>query len=281
MADLSLENASRSTSAATPSTETAVTVPYVAQIRRLIVLCKRHLVAVIREYYFSGRTNGIKLDKKTAAVTGNGAVSSLNKTFDVDTHDEHEDHDPSSESALGLARVGARAALRLALSLVRRAWRCGEDADVCSALLKDALEAVRALPDAALFAGAAADSAQQVPRSQKIWAEVVDSAGEFLHQVVTNEAGCNAPLNDWRTSLCVWVELCARRAELPALLKAADVLVTLPPRQQLLSDNSVPAEECKAPLGPFLRRMAKVPAPSPMVITEPITEVNPTVSYLK
>lgn len=84
-------------------------------------------------------------------------------------------------SAIGLARVGARAALRLALSLVRRAWRCGEDADVCSALLRDALDAVRALPDAGLFAGAGTTHA---PRSQKIWAEVVDSAAKFLHQVV-------------------------------------------------------------------------------------------------
>lgn len=89
-------------------------------------------------------------------------------------------------SAFGLARVGARAALRLALSLVRRAWRCGEDADVCSALLRDALDAVRALPDAALYAGSGQlnSIAQQAPRSQKIWAEVVDSAAKFLHQVV-------------------------------------------------------------------------------------------------
>lgn len=51
------------------------------------------------------------------------------------------------------------------------------------------------------------------------------------------EVGCNVPLGDWRTSLCVWIELCARRAELPALLKAADVLVTLPPRQKRQPDN--------------------------------------------
>ncbi|XP_048005438.1 probable E3 ubiquitin-protein ligase HERC2 [Leguminivora glycinivorella] len=264
----------------TRAMHSAVTVPYVSQIRRLIVLCKRHLVAVIREYYFSGRTNGIKLDKKTAAADDR-AVGLVNKTYDIDTHDDREEQDADSESALGLARVGARAALRLALSLVRRAWRCGEDADVCSALLRDALEAVRALPDAALFAGAGADPAQQVPRSQKIWAEVVGSAAEFLHQVVTNEVGCNAPLGDWRTSLCVWVELCARRAELPALLKAADVLVTLPPQQKRQPDNSTTPEECTAPLGPFLRRMAKVVAPNPMVITEPNTEVNPTVTYLR
>lgn len=89
-------------------------------------------------------------------------------------------------SGLALARVGARAALRLALSLVRRAWRCGEEADVCSALLRDALDAVRGLPEAALYAGSGQlnSIAQQAPRSQKIWAEVVDSAAKFLHQVV-------------------------------------------------------------------------------------------------
>lgn len=52
---------------------------------------------------------------------------------------------------------------------------------MCSALLQDALDAVRALPDAALFAGAGAGPA---PKSQKIWAEVVDSAAKFLNQVV-------------------------------------------------------------------------------------------------
>ncbi|KOB65005.1 putative E3 ubiquitin-protein ligase HERC2 [Operophtera brumata] len=199
---------------------TAVTCPIISQIRRLIVLCNRHLVAVI--------------------------------------------------SSLGLARVGARAALRLALSLVRRAWRCGEDADVCSALLQDALDAVRALPDAALYAGA---GAANTPKSQRIWAEVVDSAA--------NELGCNVPLGDWRTSICVWVELCARRAELPALLKAADVLVTLPPRQKRQPDNRITLEDCTAPLGPFLRRMAKVPAPNPIINNEPTTDPNPTATYLK
>lgn len=54
-------------------------------------------VYIFREYYFSGRTNGIKLDKKTAASTGNGPVSNLNKTFDVDAREENEDHDTSSE----------------------------------------------------------------------------------------------------------------------------------------------------------------------------------------
>ncbi|GBP72265.1 E3 ubiquitin-protein ligase HERC2 [Eumeta japonica] len=254
---------------------TAVTCPYISQIRRIIVLCNRHLVAVIREQNQHKDTKRLKPNRKTSQTIGNrtlsNVVSGLNKTVDLcsDKEEDTEDATEDSESALGLARVGARAALRLALSLVRRAWRCGEDADVCSALLRDALDAVRALPDAALFAGA--DVVHPVPRSQKIWAEVVDSAAKFLHQVVTGEVGCNVPLCDWRTSLCVWVELCARRAELPALLKAADVLLMLPPRQRLQPDNRqvmITLEECTAPLGPFLRRMAKVTIPNSVHSTE-------------
>ncbi|XP_026727805.1 probable E3 ubiquitin-protein ligase HERC2 [Trichoplusia ni] len=262
---------------------TAVSCPFISQIRRLIVLCNRHLVAVIRDQSQNKEVKKVKLDKKPPHAVSNRALSNvvatLNKPGDVSTEaqDEVEEHTDDSESAIGLARVGARAALRLALSLVRRAWRCGEDADVCSALLRDALDAVRALPDAGLFAGAGTTHA---PRSQKIWAEVVDSAAKFLHQVVIGEVGCNVPQGDWRTSLCVWVELCARRAELPALLKAADVLVTLPPKQKRQPDNRITLEECTAPLGPFLRRMAKVPAPNPINASES-SDSNATEKFLK
>ncbi|CAH2068345.1 unnamed protein product, partial [Iphiclides podalirius] len=263
---------------------TVASCPFISQIRRLIVLCNRHLVAVIRDQKQSKEVKKIKIDKKPPHAVSNRALSNvvntLNKTSEIGSESQESDEHGYSESAIGLARVGARAALRLALSLVRRAWRCGEDADVCSALLRDALDAVRALPDAALYAGGGV-GVTQAPRSQKIWAEVVDSAAKFLNQVVAGEVGCNVPLGDWRTSLCVWVELCARRAELPALLKAADVLVTLPPRQKRQPDNRIVLEECTAPLGPFLRRMAKVPAPSPIVNNETTAEINPTETYLK
>ncbi|KAJ8734224.1 hypothetical protein PYW07_014775 [Mythimna separata] len=264
---------------------TAVTCPFISQIRRLIVLCNRHLVAVIRDQSQNKEIKRVRIDKKPPHAVSNRALSNvvgtLNKAGDgsAESQEDSEEQTDDSESAIGLARVGARAALRLALSLVRRAWRCGEDADVCSALLRDALDAVRALPDAGLFAGTGSTPA---PRSQKIWAEVVDSAAKFLHQVVIGEVGCNVPQGDWRTSLCVWVELCARRAELPALLKAADVLVTLPPKQKRQPDNRIILEECTAPLGPFLRRMAKVTAPNPPILnSEPTTEPNLTEMFLK
>ncbi|CAH2243797.1 jg12710 [Pararge aegeria aegeria] len=269
---------------------TAASCPFISQIRRLIVLCHRHLVAVIRDQNNHKEAKKTKVEKKPVHGVNNrnlnNVVTTLNKPMELGSEMQEEAEEPSdeTESAFALARVGARAALRLALSLVRRAWRCGEEADVCSALLRDALDAVRGLPEAALYAGSGQlnSIAQQAPRSQKIWAEVVDSAAKFLHQVVAGEVGCNVPQGDWRISLCVWVELCARRAELPALLKAADVLVTLPPKQKRQPDNRIVLEECTAPLGPFLRRMAKVAAPNPIVNSEPNSECNnSTELYLK
>ena len=44
---------------------------------------------------------------------------------------------------MGLARVGSRAALSFAFAFLRRAWRSGEDADLCSELLQESLDALR------------------------------------------------------------------------------------------------------------------------------------------
>ena len=58
---------------------------------------------------------------------------------------------PQDKAALGLARVGSRAALSFAFAFLRRAWRSGEDQDLCSDLLSESLEALQALPEASLF----------------------------------------------------------------------------------------------------------------------------------
>ena len=58
---------------------------------------------------------------------------------------------PGEKAALGLARVGSRAALSFAFAFLRRAWRSGEDQDLCSDLLAESLEALQALPEASLF----------------------------------------------------------------------------------------------------------------------------------
>lgn len=49
----------------------------------------------------------------------------------------------AEKAALGLARVGTRAALNFSFAFLRRAWRSGEDTDLCSELLTDALAALQ------------------------------------------------------------------------------------------------------------------------------------------
>lgn len=76
---------------------------------------------------------------------------------------------------MGLARVGSRAALSFAFAFLRRAWRSGEDSDLCSELLQESLEALQSLPEATLFEESLVSS---------VWLEVVDRASSFLQGVV-------------------------------------------------------------------------------------------------
>ena len=76
---------------------------------------------------------------------------------------------------MGLARVGSRAALSFAFAFLRRAWRSGEDADLCSELLGESLEALRSLPEGTLFDEHAVSG---------VWLEVMERASKFLTSVV-------------------------------------------------------------------------------------------------
>lgn len=57
----------------------------------------------------------------------------------------------SDRATLGLARVGIKAALNFSFAFLRKAWRSGEDMDLCSELLSEALESLQDLPDGLLF----------------------------------------------------------------------------------------------------------------------------------
>lgn len=74
-----------------------------------------------------------------------------------------------------LARVGSRAALSFAFAFLKRAWRSGEDSELCGELLRESLEALRAMPEATLFHQEAVSS---------VWLEVVERADKFLRSVV-------------------------------------------------------------------------------------------------
>lgn len=82
----------------------------------------------------------------------------------------------NTDPIIGLARVGSRAALNFSFAFLKRAWRSGEDTDLCGELLVEALEALQLLAPAALF-----DDSNVSP----VWLEVVERSSKFLRQVVT------------------------------------------------------------------------------------------------
>lgn len=82
--------------------------------------------------------------------------------------EQHSDHPLS-----GLALVGSRAALSFAFAFLRRAWRSGEDADLCTEVLVESLEALQSLPEATLFDGVSS-----------VWLDVVERTLKFLRTVI-------------------------------------------------------------------------------------------------
>lgn len=70
--------------------------------------------------------------------------------------------------------MGARAALSFAFAFLRRAWRSGEDSDLCTEVLGEALEILQGLSVALLF-----DATAISP----VWLEVVDRTMRFLMDV--------------------------------------------------------------------------------------------------
>ena len=74
----------------------------------------------------------------------------------------------------GLAKAGARAALSFAFAFLKRAWRSGEDSDLCTGVLTDSLEVLHELPVALLFDTASVSN---------VWVDVVERSMQFLAEV--------------------------------------------------------------------------------------------------
>ena len=157
----------------------------------------------------------------------------------------------------GLARVGSRAALSFAFAFLRRAWRSGEDQDLCSELLFESLEALRSLPEASLF---------QSDSVSKVWIDVVDRADKFLKQVVAGDVagrgGPLPPLDDRYTALALLLELDIQKASLSGLLCNVMLLLNLWNSNNTNNTNNQAQRNCvasnSAPLLPVLRRFQSI-----------------------
>ena len=191
--------------------------------------------------------------------------------------EEREDsrRPPGERAAMGLARVGSRAALSFAFAFLRRAWRSGEDQDLCSDLLSESLEALQALPEASLFDSKAVSA---------VWLEVVERAGKFLHQVVVGEvtgrgAGPPPPESDRHTALALLLELAVQKAGLAEMLSNVILLLSLW-RCGVMpggEDNRIVMAGTAAPLVPLLRRLEGI---QPRGNTWDGEEVQPTQCFL-
>ncbi|MEE6507640.1 hypothetical protein FKM82_027611 [Ascaphus truei] len=163
---------------------------------------------------------------------------------------------PIGQGVEGLARVGSRTALSFAFAFLRRAWRSGEDADLCSELLQESLDALRALPEATLFDEGTVSS---------VWLEVVERATRFLRSVTGDVHGAsgprnagNIPLQDQHLALAILLELAVQRGTLSQMLSAVMLLLQLWDNGTRETDNERSAQGTSAPLLPLLQRFQSI-----------------------
>ncbi|TKS74835.1 E3 ubiquitin-protein ligase HERC2 [Collichthys lucidus] len=185
---------------------------------------------------------------------------------------------PASKGVEGLARVGSRAALSFAFAFLRRAWRSGDDADLCSELLQESLDALRALPEATLFDEGTVSS---------VWLEVVERATKFLSDVHgTASTKGNIPLQDQHLALAILLELAVQRGTLSQLLSAILLLLRLWESGNREMDNERSTQGTSAPLLPLLQRFQNIYSSKEEPIPEEEAEIltaplSPNESFLR
>ncbi|CAB0009589.1 unnamed protein product [Nesidiocoris tenuis] len=188
------------------------------RLRQRLMVAHRYFVAIGRQ-----RTTAEPnvTDKKSSIVR--------NPSLQCKKSPKNVEH-----ASAGLAKVGTRAALNFSFAFLRRAWRSGEDADLCTEILQESLDALRSLPEANLF---------DENEVSQVWMEVVDRSTKFLKQVVLGDdnSGNTAqdiPLQDQHYALCLVLELAVQRATLSHILDAVLLLLLIYNKRKEHSDNS-------------------------------------------
>uniref|UniRef100_A0A8B9DR32 E3 ubiquitin-protein ligase HERC2 n=1 Tax=Anser cygnoides TaxID=8845 RepID=A0A8B9DR32_ANSCY len=223
----------------TLATQTATTALSAMRLKQRLVILERYFIALNR-----------------TVLQENVKVKWKSNSIPLPTVDKKSPR-PVGKGVEGLARVGSRAALSFAFAFLRRAWRSGEDADLCSELLQESLDALRALPEASLFDEGTVSS---------VWLEVVERATKFLRSVVTGDVhGApstkgpgNIPLQDQHLALAILLELAVQRGTLSQMLSAVMLLLQLWDNGTRETDNERSAQGTSAPLLPLLQRFQSI-----------------------
>ncbi|XP_020805471.1 probable E3 ubiquitin-protein ligase HERC2 [Drosophila serrata] len=186
--------------------------------------------------------------------------------------------EPPEHGALGLARVATRAALNFSFAFLRRAWRSGEDTEMCSELLSEALASLQELPEATLFEAAAVSP---------LWMEVMERSIKFLRLVALGDpmgGRCTAPLNDRHTALCLLLELGVQKGTLAATLECVVLLLLLWEKDRAGNDNRDMPRKTGAPLLRILLRYQKIGAAAKgggLAGGEPTSVASATETFLR
>ncbi|UYV60264.1 HERC2 [Cordylochernes scorpioides] len=211
--------------------------PFINKLSKQLIVFQRYFTALARRKS--------ALDIKLGSRSFHGAL--------FFPHEEKKR--PADNPTTSLARVGCRAALSFAFAFLQRAWRSGTDGDLCTDLLQESLDALRMLPEGSLFE----DSSISL-----VWQEAVDRSAKFLRSVVLGEmnqvkTGRQVPQPDQQRALAILLELALQYGTLSQLLAAILLLLELW-RMADPRDNRAAPHAASAPLIPFLKRLAAIPA---------------------
>ncbi len=247
--------------------EAADTTLFSARLRRRIILLRRHMVDAKRAQAEARAAAEKRTEAEVAAAEAaskekeKAEQASINKSQELNVRrgrrqQHHLDRRAAPrEATRGLAKIGSRAALSFAFSFLRRAWRSGEDGDLCSDLLEETLDAVLTLPEASLFHAGETISG--------VWMEVVERATKFFRSVVIGgEPGLgNVPKRDRHLALNLLLEFSVQKGTLAEMLGAVMLLFHVWSRERggRLADNRERvATGSAAPLVGFLKRLEAV-----------------------
>ncbi|GIY42325.1 e3 ubiquitin-protein ligase HERC2 [Caerostris extrusa] len=203
---------------------------------------------------------------------------------------------PEEKPLATLARVGCTIAMSFAFASLRRAWRSGEDSDLCRELLLETLKALRALPEASLFDTGSISS---------VWLDTVQRASVFfticcfgkkyiliLLSIVIFHLIWRIPrvvlrflLRISKHLFAILLELAIQHATLHNILDVILLLLKLWKSQLSVVDNRVAEFGTCAPLIPVLKRFRTIlnykPKPIELNISSGIqSALSPTEMFL-
>ncbi len=222
----------------------------------------RQRSTVLKRYYIAQCRNNVKSRHLSTSAGGpaenddlENSCELLEKNLNTKTHEDlMTSVKKVKDDSHGLARLGSRAALSFAFAFLRRAWRNGEDSDLCTELLQETLEALILLPPPSLFDESAVSS---------VWLEVVEKTSKFLRSVVMGEVSGDIhdiPIKDRNLALNLLLEFAVQKGALHEILDIVKLLLTLWKlgREDNRDQNSK-IDSC-APLIPFLKRLDLIEA---------------------